>query len=390
MPHAKAADGVRLYYEEAGSGTPIIFVHEFAADYASWEPQMRYFARRHRCITYSARGYAPSDVPASADAYGTSTSPRRRRSRCSTTSASRRRMWSGCRWADTRPCRSGCAIPAARMSLTLAGTGSGSERWYTDEFRKNCHATAAQMENVGAEVLRTYGLGPTRIPFLVKDPRGHQGIRRGTRASRHQGVGQYAARLSGRPAADLRFRGRHPPHRAADADRVRRRGRSLHRAEPVPQEAHRRVGTGDVPQDRPHREPGGAGAVQRDARAVPGAGRCGPVAGTRPALAADIVGREPPRRWQLSSDAMQFDQGIAGAPIQGRRLSRAPPHTSTLAASAFSWMNSRRGSTMSPISLVNRSSASSTSLTFTCSSERALMSSVVSHSWSGFISPRPL
>ena len=24
---------------------------------------MRYFARRHRCITYSARGYSPSDVP---------------------------------------------------------------------------------------------------------------------------------------------------------------------------------------------------------------------------------------------------------------------------------------------------------------------------------------
>jgi hypothetical protein len=66
------------------------------------------------------------------------------------------------------------------------------------------------------------------------------------------------------------------------------------------------------------------------------------------------------------------------------------PYTSTLAVSAFSWMNSRRGSTTSPISLVKMSSASSASLTFTCSSERALVSSVVSHNWPGFISPRPL
>lgn len=59
MPYAKAHDGVRLYYEEAGHGTPILFVHEFAADYASWEPQMRFFSRQYRCITYSARGYTP-------------------------------------------------------------------------------------------------------------------------------------------------------------------------------------------------------------------------------------------------------------------------------------------------------------------------------------------
>ena len=72
------------------------------------------------------------------------------------------------------------------------------------------------------------------------------------------------------------------------------------------------------------------------------------------------------------------------------RHGRSLPHTSTLALSELSWMNSRRGSTTSPISLVKMSSASSTSLIFTCSSERSLVSSVVSQSWLGFISPRPL
>src|SRR5437879_3436473 len=69
MPHAVAKDNVRLYFEEAGSGTPIIFLHEFAADHTNWEPQMRYFSRGHRCIAYSTRGYTPSDVPPSADVY---------------------------------------------------------------------------------------------------------------------------------------------------------------------------------------------------------------------------------------------------------------------------------------------------------------------------------
>ena len=62
MPYADSG-GVRLYYEEVGKGTPIVFVHEFADDLRSWEPQMRYFSRRYRCIAYNARGYPPSDVP---------------------------------------------------------------------------------------------------------------------------------------------------------------------------------------------------------------------------------------------------------------------------------------------------------------------------------------
>src|SRR5215510_9987004 len=69
MPHATAPDRVRLYYEEVGSGTPIVFVHEFAADYRTWEPQLRFFSRSHRCITFSQRGYPPSDIPENPDMY---------------------------------------------------------------------------------------------------------------------------------------------------------------------------------------------------------------------------------------------------------------------------------------------------------------------------------
>src|SRR6516225_10313974 len=63
MAKISAADGVKLYVEAIGSGTPVVFVHEYAGDYRSWEPQMRHFCRQHRCVTYSQRGYPPSDVP---------------------------------------------------------------------------------------------------------------------------------------------------------------------------------------------------------------------------------------------------------------------------------------------------------------------------------------
>ena len=62
MPHLTTDDGVKLYYEEAGRGTPIIFVHEFADDLYSWETQMRFFSRRYRCVAYNARGYPPSAI----------------------------------------------------------------------------------------------------------------------------------------------------------------------------------------------------------------------------------------------------------------------------------------------------------------------------------------
>ena len=68
MPYADAK-GAKLYYEEVGTGFPVVFVHEFAGDLRSWEPQLRYFARFYRCIAYNARGFPPSDVPSDASLY---------------------------------------------------------------------------------------------------------------------------------------------------------------------------------------------------------------------------------------------------------------------------------------------------------------------------------
>ena len=69
MPHATTADGVKLYYEEAGQGAPLVFVHEFAGDSTGWHLQVRFFARRYRTIAFNARGYPPSDVPTDPERY---------------------------------------------------------------------------------------------------------------------------------------------------------------------------------------------------------------------------------------------------------------------------------------------------------------------------------
>src|SRR5690625_4572415 len=69
MPYITTTDNVNLYFEDTGTGTPILFIHEMAGDYRSWEPQIRYLSRFHRCIVFSARGYYPSDIPEAAQVY---------------------------------------------------------------------------------------------------------------------------------------------------------------------------------------------------------------------------------------------------------------------------------------------------------------------------------
>lgn len=172
MPHAITRDDVRIYFEEAGAGTPVIFLHEFAADYTNWEPQMRYFSRGHRCITYSARGYTPSDVPAGevysyehfySDALAVLDHLRIDRAHLV-----------GLSMGAYSSLQIGLNAPQRTLSMTLAGIGSGSELDNLDAWRKQCRANAEQFETLGsAEVAKVTREAPSRIPFMVKDPRGH-------------------------------------------------------------------------------------------------------------------------------------------------------------------------------------------------------------------------
>jgi 3-oxoadipate enol-lactonase len=172
MPHAVTCDKVRLHYEEVGQGTPLLFVHEFAGDHRSWEPQMREFGKRYRCIAYAARGYPPSDVPDDAGTYSY-----QHVMRDCVAVLDHLKIGSahivGLSMGGYTTLQVALNHPTRVRSMTLTGTGSGSERWYTETFHKNSLALADQFEREGsAAVAKSYGKGPSRIPFAIKDARG--------------------------------------------------------------------------------------------------------------------------------------------------------------------------------------------------------------------------
>jgi len=172
MPYALAPDNVRLYYEEVGQGVPVLFVHEFASDYRGWEPQMREFGKRYRCVTYSARGYTPSDVPGDAAAYSYQHVMRDAVAVLDHLKIDKAHIV-GLSMGGYTTLQVALNNPDRVRSMTLAGTGSGSERWYTDAFHKNSRDLALQFEREGsAAVAATYGTGPSRVPFALKDARG--------------------------------------------------------------------------------------------------------------------------------------------------------------------------------------------------------------------------
>jgi 3-oxoadipate enol-lactonase len=172
MPYAITSDNVRLYYEEVGQGTPILFVHEFAGDHRSWEPQLREFGKRYRCIAYAFRGYTPSDVPAAPDAYSYLNVMRDAVAVLDHLKIEQAHIV-GLSMGGYTALQVALNHPKRVRSMTLAGTGSGSERAYTEPFHKNSRELALVFERQGsAEVARTYGNGPSRVQFLLKDPRG--------------------------------------------------------------------------------------------------------------------------------------------------------------------------------------------------------------------------
>jgi len=173
MPYAVTSDKVRLHYEEAGSGTPILFLHEFAADHTNWEPQMRYFSRGHRCIAYSARGYTPSDVPPSPEAYSYKHFYTDALAVLDHLKIEKAHLV-GLSMGSYSSLQIGLNAPERARSMTLAGVGSGSNLANLEAFRKQCMANAEQFEGIGSvEVAKVTREAPGRIPFLVKDPRGH-------------------------------------------------------------------------------------------------------------------------------------------------------------------------------------------------------------------------
>src|SRR5467141_5159863 len=56
---------IELYYEDHGSGSPVVLIHGWPLSSASWEKQTAaLLAAGHRVITYDRRGFGRSSQPA--------------------------------------------------------------------------------------------------------------------------------------------------------------------------------------------------------------------------------------------------------------------------------------------------------------------------------------
>lgn len=172
MATVETSDGLRLHVEEVGGGTPVVFLHEFGGDHRSWEPQLRRFARRHRCVTYAARGYPPSDVPDDPSAYSHGHALTDALAVLDGLGIDRAHFVGLSMGAYT-------ALQLARLhpqrcrSAVVAGVGYGSAPQDRERFRRSCDERAAAFARDGADALRDYGWSPARLQFASKDPRGH-------------------------------------------------------------------------------------------------------------------------------------------------------------------------------------------------------------------------
>jgi pimeloyl-ACP methyl ester carboxylesterase len=174
MPFAQVSGGVKLHYQDAGAGDPLVFVHEFAGDHRSWHLQVRFFARRYRCIAFDARGYPPSDVPEDPSAYSQQRAVDDIKGVLDHLGIDRAHVC-GLSMGGYATLIFGLQYPDRARSLTVAGCGYGSVMADREAFRKDSEHVARRFEADGMEaVAEFYSRGPTRVQFIDKDPHGWQ------------------------------------------------------------------------------------------------------------------------------------------------------------------------------------------------------------------------
>jgi pimeloyl-ACP methyl ester carboxylesterase len=168
MPYTENGD-VRLYYEESGSGFPVVFVHEFADDCQGWAPQVGYFSRRYRCITFNARGYPPSDVPEDQSLYSQSLAADDIAAVMRGVGIERAHIV-GISMGGFATLHFGLRYASMAESLTVAACGYGAAPEQREQFARESEAIASQYEQFGAaHVAETYALGAYRVQFRDKD-----------------------------------------------------------------------------------------------------------------------------------------------------------------------------------------------------------------------------
>jgi pimeloyl-ACP methyl ester carboxylesterase len=168
-------NGVELHYQEVGAGPPLVFSHEFGGGYRSWEPQVTYFARWYRCLTYNHRGFPPSAVPAEAAAYTQDILVEDLRALLGHLGIEAAHLV-GLSLGGNVVLNLALRHPGLCRSIVVAGTGSGTVD--REQFERDMAGNAQTLAREGmAPFVERYGRGPTRLQLRRKDPLGFETFR---------------------------------------------------------------------------------------------------------------------------------------------------------------------------------------------------------------------
>ena len=169
MPRV-SVNGVGLYWEETGQGAPLVWLHEFGGDLRSWEPQVRYFSRRYRVVTYNHRGYPPSAVPKNARNYSQDLLVEDLYQLLTHLQLGPVHL-GGCSMGANVARDFAIAHEDMTRSLTLVGAGAGSVN--REQFLAAQETIASNLERDGIDsFISSLETMPARTTFKIKDPRG--------------------------------------------------------------------------------------------------------------------------------------------------------------------------------------------------------------------------
>jgi len=160
---------VNLYYEVAGRGFPLVWVHEWGGSSKSWERQVKFFSRHYQVVTYNARGYPPSDVPSEPTAYSQENAVEDLYQLMLHLGVKEAYV-GGLSMGGTTAVNFGIAHPDMARALIVASAGSGTTN--RAQFQQETRRLAKQLGTQGVEaVAELFTRGPTRVQLQRKDPK---------------------------------------------------------------------------------------------------------------------------------------------------------------------------------------------------------------------------
>jgi pimeloyl-ACP methyl ester carboxylesterase len=189
MPIA-SVNGIRLYYEVAGSGPPLVLVHGFACGARSWDPQVRAFSRSRRVITYDVRGHGLSEAPADAAAYSQEMSVADLHGLLAHLKI-RRAVIGGLSMGGNIALNFALAYPGMVSKLIVADTGAGSEQ--SEDWTAASRAYAEALDTRGMEAFADMACAsPLFARYVADGPTAERFIRSCLMTHRARGLAHTA------------------------------------------------------------------------------------------------------------------------------------------------------------------------------------------------------